>query len=419
MSLKIEFVERAEKGEQISALCREFGISRTAGHKWVKRFRERGYEGLEDASKRPKSAPLATAEELVLAVLESRESHPRWGPRKLEVLLRRRFGEQTPSERTIARILRRAGKVRERRRRRPLSIVENAPTVQARQPNEVWTSDFKGWWRAQNGERCDPLTIRDAASRYVLACTLTESTTAAVQQVFLRLFRKYGVPGAIQVDNGVPFVCVRARGGLSTLSAWWVSLGIKLVRSRPSCPQDNGAHERMHADVSGEVQTSPSPTRELQQRALDRWRQEFNQVRPHQALGNMTPAEVYKPKAKKPVRPVAYRYPLGFAVYRVNKSGHILLGKEVYHVSMSLGGHLIGVQNVDELHARLWFHDVDLGLIEVAPSQLDAMIGGWMKGRRARADSAGLSGSRSTNTLTEVVSVPVSTHKQSVSDLLS
>lgn len=131
MSLKIEFVERAEKGEAISALCREFGISRTAGHKWIKRFRERGYEGLEDASKRPKSTPLATAEELVVAVLESRESHPRWGPKKLEVLLRCRFGQQTLSERTIARILQRAGKVRERRRRRPLSIVEDAPSVRA------------------------------------------------------------------------------------------------------------------------------------------------------------------------------------------------------------------------------------------------------------------------------------------------
>lgn len=392
MSLKIEFVERAEKGEAISALCREFGISRTAGHKWVKRFRERGYDGLEDSSKRPRSTPLATAEQLVLAVLESRESHPRWGPQKLEVLLRRRFGDQTPSERTIARILRRAGKVRERRRRRPLSIVENAPSVQARQPNEVWTVDFKGWWRAQNGQRCDPLTVRDAASRYVLACTLTENTTLAVQQVFLRLFRKHGVPGAIQVDNGVPFVCVRARGGMSTLSAWWVSLGIKLVRSRPSCPQDNGAHERMHADVSADVQSSPAPTRELQQRALDRWRQEYNQIRPHQALNNSTPAEVYKPKTKKPIRPAAYRYPLGFGVYRVNKAGHILLGKELYHVSLSLGGYLVGVQNVDELHARLWFHDVDLGLIEVAPSQLEAMIGGWMKDRRAGTARSSLSG---------------------------
>jgi hypothetical protein len=119
------------------------------------------------------------------------------------------------------------------------------------------------------------------------------------------------------------------------------------------------------------------------------------------------------------VRPVAYRYPLGFGVYRVNKAGHILFGKEIYHVSLSLGGHLVGVQNVDELHARLWFHDVDLGLIEVAPSQLEAMIGGWMKDRRAGATTSTLSAAKNRNRTTEVVSAPVSTPKQSVSDLLS
>jgi putative transposase len=197
MSLKIEFVERAEKGEAVAELCREFGVSRTTGHKWIKRFRERGYEGLEEESRRPKATPLATAEELVMAVVEARDAHPRWGPRKLEVLLRRRFGEQTPSERTIARILRRANRVRRRCKRRPPNVVERAPQVLAAAPNDVWTVDFKGWWRVGDGERCEPLTIRDAHSRFILAVEVCPSSVGAVRAVFERLFKKYGIPRAI------------------------------------------------------------------------------------------------------------------------------------------------------------------------------------------------------------------------------
>jgi hypothetical protein len=263
-----------------------------------------------------------------------------------------------------------------------MSIVDKAPSVHATRTNEVWTVDFKGWWRSQDGQRCEPLTVRDAWSRFVLASVILERTTTDhVQEVFVRLFRKHGVPGAIHVDNGTPFVCVRARGGLSKLSAWWVSLGIKLARSRPGCPQDNGAHERMHADVRGDVQVSPAATRNAQQRALDRWRQEFNHVRPHQALGQKTPAEVYKPTVKRPMRQRVYTYPPGFATCRVNKSGHICLGGEVYFVSNSLAEHIIGIQVVDSLHLNLWFNDVDLGDLEVAPANTEATINAWHGGR--------------------------------------
>jgi transposase InsO family protein len=321
MSLRMEFVERAKKGEKIASLCREFGISRTTGHKWQKRFEEKGYDGLEEESRRPKSAPLATGEELVMAVLEAREKRPRWGPRKLQGLLRRRFGEQTPGERTIARILRRADLVRERRRRRRPNVVDRAPQVQAQRPNEVWTVDFKGWWRARNGQRCEFLTVRDAFSRYILAVHPCKPTTEAVRAVFERLFTRHGVPDAIQCDNGTPFVSVRSRGGISQLSAWWMSLGIRLVRSRPGCPQDNGAHERMHADLAADKQGRPAATPEAQQRENDRWRQDFNHVRPHDALGGKTPAEVYKPTDKRRAVARPFAYAPGLKVVRTQAAG--------------------------------------------------------------------------------------------------
>ena len=367
MSLKIEFIERAEKGEKIAGLCREYGISRTAGHKWLKRFREQGYDGLEDESRRPKTTPLATAEDLVLAVLEAREKHPRWGPRKLRGLLQRRYGDGTPSVRTIARILKRANKVRERRRKAPVSIVDRAPMVSAASANDVWTIDFKGYWRTLDGAHCEPLTVRDAYSRYVLAIEVCPKTTKAVRDVLEQLFRKHGVPNAMQCDNGTPFVAVTSRGGVSALSAWWLSLGIRVVRSRPGCPQDNGGHERMHRDVASDVESRPSTDSEGQRRVLARWRQEFNEIRPHDALQLKTPAEVYGKRRGRPFRVRPFAYPPHLVVRRIGRNGTFKLDEERYFLSTALRGHDVGVELVDALHVRAWFNEIDLGLVEIVP----------------------------------------------------
>jgi len=372
MSLKMEFVERARAGEKIAALCREYGISRQTGHKLLKRFEAMGYEGLEEQSRRPKTAPLATAEEIVIAVLKARDAHPRWGPRKLHPLIRRRLGEQAPSPRTIARILRRADLVRDRRQRRPPSVVERAPRVTPKAPNDVWTVDFKGWWHASNGERCDPLTVRDAFSRYVLAVVVCNPTTDNVRGVFEELFRRHGVPAVIQCDNGAPFVSVRSRAGISTLSAWWLSLGIRLVRSRPGCPQDNGGHERMHADIAADIEVNPGADAVDEQRRLDRWRQEFNHARPHDALGGKTPVDVYKVTNRRRPEVVAYRYGAGLYVRRVSRSGHFRIRNDTVFVGNVFAEHYIGVELVDARHVRAWFRDVDLGLIETAPDVDDS-----------------------------------------------
>ena len=314
--------------------------------------------------------PLALGEEVVLAVLEAREAHPRWGAKKLVVLLQRRFGAQAPSERTIARILDRFGKLRKRGRPRRVSVIESAPTVDVRGPNDVWTVDFKGWWRTTDRRRCEPLTIRDAYSRYVLAVRLLDSTKGvAVRKVFQQLFQRFGLPKAIQCDNGAPFVSVASRGGLTQLSAWWVSLGIELVRSRSGCPQDNGAHERMHADMSGDLQASPADSRVKQQRACDRWRKQFNEVRPHEALQQRVPAELYVASPRRP-RPKLTVYPPRWIIRLVNPSGVIKISGEMYRVSAGLAGHHVGLQPVDGLRWRVWFHQMDLGELEIVPSDL-------------------------------------------------
>ena len=371
MSLKVEFVERATRaGANMSALCREYGISRETGHKWVKRFRLLGYDGLEEQSRRPDKTPMSTAEEMVMAVLQAREAHPRWGAKKLVLLLARKHGGQTPGRATVERILKRFGLVRKRRRGPTLNIVERAPHVEAREPNDVWTIDFKGWWRTRDGTRCEPLTVRDAFSRFVLAATILAGTSMQrVRREFERLFRKYGIPRAIQCDNGPPFVSVLARGGLTQLSSWWVALGIRIVRSRPGCPQDNGAHERMHRDMKADVELCPELTTQTEQRALDRWRQQFNHVRPHEALAGKVPADLYKPGTRRSLMIPQYTYPSGWIVRRAyGVQGAITLHGVRYSVGRAVAGHSIAMQPLDELRVRLWLRDLDLGELSLSPS---------------------------------------------------
>ena len=375
MSKKLEFAERAVMpGAKLAPLCREFGVTRPTGRKWRQRYLELGAAGLEEESRRPKTSPLSLAEEVVAAVLESRDAHPSWGPKKLHEVLRRRFGDQTPSRSTVARLLRRFGRVQKRRSRPTPSLVERAPNVSAQKPNEVWTVDFKGWWKSHDGARCEPLTVRDAYSRFVLTVTLMRPRVGEVTAVFEALFRKHGLPTAIQCDNGAPFIQVQARGGLSRLSAWWVSLGIRLVRSRPGCPQDNGGHERMHRDMAREVEATPAPNAQTQQRLLDKWRQEFNHVRPHEALEGKTPAAVYQPSERRYRGPIAFGYPSHFTVTKVFGDGHMIFARERYFVSASLAGHQIAIEELTEFRCKVWFHHIDCGELEVLPRWVDDFV---------------------------------------------
>jgi len=366
MSLKLQFVERAVlKGSNLTELCAEFGVSRQTGHKWLRRYRELGPLGLVEQSRRPDSIPGSTGEDVVFAILELRNQHSSWGPDKISRVLVTRFGAAAPSKSTVARALRRLGKVK--RRRAPVRVwtVDGRRHVEVAGPDDLWTMDFKGWWRARNGQKCEPFTVRDSYSRFVLAARLLPSTHGTgVRRVLEELFSEYGTPRAIQCDNGAPFISARARGGLTALSTWLVSLGIKLVRSRPGKPQDNGGHERMHRDMS-ELELTPARSRRAQQQDCDRWLIDFNNVRPHNALGGKTPAEVYKPCRRPPALRLP-TYPAEYTVRRVTHQGMMKLNGDRVYVSGSLSGPLVGLQHERGLRWHAWFHEVDLGIIEIA-----------------------------------------------------
>ena len=235
------------------ALCQEYGISAKTGYKWKERFLREGLAGMKEESRRPKSHSEQLPEEELCEIVRLKLGHLSWGARKIRELYLRRHGE-VASESIFKRVLERAWLTHKRRRRRSSETGRLCSGRRAAAANEVWTVDFKGWWRSW-GRRCEPLTVRDEHSRYVLEVrALADARAETVRKSFECLFEGQGLPGAIRSDNGAPFASVHALLGLSRLSAWWVALGIDLERGRPGHPQDNAAHERMHKDISHEIQ---------------------------------------------------------------------------------------------------------------------------------------------------------------------
>lgn len=371
VKLREEFVLKAlEPGAHMAALCREYGISRQNGYKWLHRFREEGLAGLRDRSRRPRGSRLRASGETVMRVLELRQQYG-WGPKKLRTLLERglKAPDEAPSKRTIARILARANATKKRRPRLAADTrPEGAPNPTIEGPNDLWTVDFKGWWRAHNGERCEPLTVRDAFSRYVLRVGLLASTkTELVQAEFQRLFERNGLPKAILSDNGPPFGAMRAPWGLTRLAAWWVSLGILVLHSRPACPQDNGGHERVHLDMLG-LQERSASNRQQQQVLCNEWQHEFNHVRPHEALDMKTPAEVYVPSPRRlGPKLVERRYPKGAMRRQVSKNGAFWWSGRAFFLSRALHGQTIALvpKTTDKARATLWFHHLLLGELDL------------------------------------------------------
>lgn len=357
---RTEFVMRALQSDNFRALCSEYGISAKVGYKWKKRFLENGLEGLKDQSRRPRNSPESLGEEVVCRIIKLKERHRLWGPLKIREVYRRHWGE-APSESSFKRVLERCGMTEKRLPRRSSETGRIASGKKASAPNEVWTVDFKGWWHDAEG-RCDPLTVRDEYSRYILELrALPDAKSDTVKACFERLFERHGVPGAIRSDNGPPFASPNGLLGLSRLSVWWLVNGIDLERGRPGCPQDNPAHERMHLDIARALERAPYKER---QPAFETWRREFNEERPHQSLGMRTPAEVYVNSAASwSGTPEQICYPQ-MSVRKVNRTGKIVYGKEGVFVSQALAGWEVGLSPRSDSSLDVYFSRLLLGRLE-------------------------------------------------------
>ena len=349
----------------MTGLCTEFGISRKTGYKWVNRFHDRGIEGLQEQSRAPRSHPNATDPQIESGLLRERKAHPTWGPKKLLWKLHQQgIKEPLPSTSTAWAILKRHGLVETRRRRRRQEA-SSAPGLKVAGPNDVWCADFKGQFKTRDGEYCFPLTVSDGYSRYLVSCrALQDTSTKGAQPVFERAFREYGLPWRLRTDNGSPFASM-GLARLSKLSVWLIKIGIQLERIQPGHPEQNGRHERMHRTLKKETVLPPAENLELQQRRFDRFRKEYNEERPHEALGLKPPGSVYESSPRPyPRRIEEYDYPAHYVVRRVMASGRICFRMHEIYANECLFGEPLGLTEIDDGIWRVYFRSHELGIVD-------------------------------------------------------
>jgi len=359
MEEKLRFIFQHDAGESITELCHRYGISRETGYVWLRRYKQTGVAGLYECNRAPHRHGNQTPKDIEQVILELRQAHMRWGPRKLKRILERdQPGRSWPAASTIGSMLKRAGLVVARKKRlRTAPYTE--PLAHATAANRVWCADFKGWFRTVDGERIDPLTISDAHSRYLLRCQAVEKTdTERVRAIFEAAFREYGMPLAIRTDNGPPFAS-RAVAGLSRIAVWLIKLGITPERIEAGHPEQNGRHERMHRTLKQETAQPPAANRRAQQRKMDQFREEYNQVRPHEALGMQTPAAVYQPSPRIfPERLPEPEYPATMLERSVRRRGYFRWKRHDVFLSEVFWGERIGLLPEDDRWFTIYFADV-------------------------------------------------------------
>lgn len=368
VSERTEFVCRARVGnDTMVELCREFKISTKTGYKWLRRYDEEGRQGLHDQSRAPHHKPQQIGEEQICAIIRLKSKRQNWGPKKIREILKK-TQTRTPSLSTIKRILKKVGMTARRRRRRSSEECGRISNrIEAAAPNDVWTIDFKGHWYSAERKRVQPLTVQDAHSRYLLyAQAVSDGRMETVRKVMEKLFEQYGLPRTIRSDNGPPFASVQSPLGLSQLSAWWVSLGINLDRIRPGHPEENGGHERMHRDMAVEVEQEVGGDWAEQQAALELWRKERNEMRPHEALGMKVPAEVYvKSDRKWRKEDEGMKYPLECLSRRVTRNGNISVNGVKIRITETLANRQVGLKRISGQSYAVWYGPLMLGTVNM------------------------------------------------------
>ena len=383
MDEKVRFIaDSRTEFFSFSELCRRYGVSRKTGYKWLGRYEHDGPSGLEERSRRPHSCPHATEAEIVEALMEIRRKHPRWGAKKLlKVLQRRQTKWELPARSTCCDLLKRHGLVDPRRRRtRPGHA--GRPMSAQNEPNAVWAVDFKGQFKTRDGVYCYPLTVTDGFSRYLIGCQgLPSTSTELSKPVFRRLFREYGLPSIIRSDNGVPFATT-AMGRLSHLSVWWIRLGIRPELIEPSHPEQNGRHERMHRTLKAEATRPPGGNLAAQQVRFNRFRSEYNDERPHEAIGQETPASMYTPSPRElPRKLLDVEYPGHYEVRYVSTNGGIRWKCAWVNVSTVLGRQYVGLEEVGDGVWDVYFSSVKLGRLDERRMRIEDALGRWVRGK--------------------------------------
>jgi len=373
MDERLRFVARLLEGEQMSHLCREFGISRKTGYKIFDRYREHGLEALTDRSRRPVRYANQLPSQVESAIVGLKQNKPHWGARKIRELLVRRLASdvRVPARSTIHAVLDRHGLVKRAAKR---CHATGTPLSLGQAPNDLWCADYKGEFKLGNKAYCYPLTVTDHASRFLLLCEALQSTREDLAfTAFERLFRERGLPLGIRSDNGVPFASANALFNLSRLSVWWLRLGILIERIKPGRPQQNGRHERMHLTLKKETTRPPGMNSLQQQARFDAFLEEFNTERPHEALAMKCPADIYTPSSR-PYRGLPeLSYPFHDRDILITACGRICLHRKKINLSTVFAGQTVGIKEVDDAIWLVSFMHYDLGYIDLEQRTLQPL----------------------------------------------
>jgi len=374
MDERLRFVARLLEGEQMSPLCREFGISRKTGYKIFDRYKEHGHEAFTDRSHRPVHYANQLPQQVEAAIVNLKQNKPHWGARKIrEILVRKLSGDfKVPAKSTIHAVLdrhglvKRAGAKRHRATGTALSLGQS--------PNDLWCADYKGEFKLGNKRYCYPLTVTDYASRYLLLCEALESTREDLAfTAFERLFQDRGLPLGIRSDNGVPFASPNSLFHLSKLSVWWLRLGIQIERIKPGHPQQNGRHERMHLTLKKEATRPPGMNSLQQQAKFDAFVREFNTERPHEALAMKCPADIYTPSPRPYWGLSEISYPFHDRDILVTDCGRICLHRKRINLSVVFGGQTVGIKEIDDGIWLVSFMHYDLGYFDLEQRTLQPL----------------------------------------------
>jgi transposase InsO family protein len=366
----------AEEGRSsFTSLCTAFGVAPKTGYKWVHQFEASGAEGLQDRSRRPQGNCRAVSSEVGARLVALRNKHPTWGPKKLVAWLEAyEGGRDWPAPSTVGELLKRRGLVSPRERRRHQHPRTN-PLRHADKPNAVWAMDFKGWFRLGDGARCDPLTVTDAFSRYLICCKagrfFGDEVGKNVWLALVRAFHEYGMPLAIRVDNSQPWVAPKGSLGITRLAVKILKANIALERIDPGKPQQNGRHERFHLTLQQETAQPPSENMQAQQLRFDSFQREYNEERPHEALKQRPPRSVYvRSRREFPGRLHAPEYPHWYEVHTAGPHGNVRFRGTSYFFSSPLENERVGFVEVEERCFEVYFCKLLLGRIHTAHPEL-------------------------------------------------
>lgn len=361
-----ELIEAYEKGDSMTELCKRYEVSRKTAYKWYNRYLLLGPdEGLKDLSKAPHHPTRVFIDKQIEMAIDLKIQKPTWGPKKILWVLSKKYPElDWPSRAWLYEVFKEQHLVIPRRLRRRVPATH--PLGEVNGSNEVWMADFKGWFMTKDGTKCEPITITDGHSRYLIACQhMSKKKAEHIWPVFEEAFKEFGLPDRVRTDNGPPFGSLGA-GRLTRLSVNIIKAGVVPEWIHPGHPEENGRHERFHLTLKQAIASPPAKNLREQLMRMKNFQDEYNYERPHEALDMRTPAETYykSPRTWDGILRAPEYDTRSEMVRKVCPSGCIWLKQEEYYIGTTLVGEYVGMKEIGDGEYEIHYGPVTLGRLQ-------------------------------------------------------